>query len=77
MQLGTTQIGLLTRPPDQEHGESTVELNFAAVTPIEDLRQRIPGAETVMHRDYGAQLQVRSPDGLLIKINQLDPDSCT
>ena len=76
MQLGTTQIGLLTRPPDLEQGESTVELNFAAVTPIQDLGRTIPGAETVTHREFGEQLQVRSPDGLLIKINQLEPDSC-
>jgi hypothetical protein len=26
------------------------------------------------HQDFGDQLQVRSPDGLLIKINQLEPD---
>jgi hypothetical protein len=26
------------------------------------------------HPDFGDQLQVRSPDGLLIKINQLEPE---
>jgi catechol 2,3-dioxygenase-like lactoylglutathione lyase family enzyme len=79
LQLGTTQLGLLTHPPRAEDGECTVELNFAATAPLDDLERRlrdagvaIAGFET--HPDFGDQLQVRSPDGLLIKINQLEPD---
>ena len=79
LQLGTTQIGLLAHPPRTDDGESTVELNFAAATPLEDLARRLRGdgvtiAALEKHPDFGDQLQVRSPDGLLIKINQLEPD---
>jgi catechol 2,3-dioxygenase-like lactoylglutathione lyase family enzyme len=79
LQLGTTQIGLLAHPPRAEEGECTVELNFAAATPLDDLERRLRGAGVTIaafdtHPDFGDQLQVRSPDGLLIKINQLEPD---
>lgn len=74
MQVGTTQIALVTDPPDAGHGESTVELNFGAATPLDRLQQRLGGAELTIHRDFGRQLEVRSPDGLLIKIRELEPD---
>jgi hypothetical protein len=79
LQLGTTQIGLLAHPPRTDDGESPVELNFGAATPLEELAQRLRGdgvtiAAFESHPDFGDQLQVRSPDGLLIKINQLEPD---
>ena len=74
MQVGVTQIALVAQPPNTGRGESTVELNFGAVAPLEDLRKRLRGAEMTTHRDFGRQLQVRSPDGLLIKISQLEPD---
>jgi catechol 2,3-dioxygenase-like lactoylglutathione lyase family enzyme len=79
LQLGTTQIGLLAQPPRTADGESTVELNLASATPLEDLARRLRGDGVTIvalenHPDFGDQLQVRSPDGLLIKINQLEPD---
>jgi catechol 2,3-dioxygenase-like lactoylglutathione lyase family enzyme len=79
LQLGTTQIGLLAHPPRTEDGECTVELNFAAAMPLDDLERRLRGAGVTIagfetHPDFGDQLRVRSPDGLLIKINQLEPD---
>lgn len=79
MQLGTIQIGLLGRPPDRDHGESRVELTFGAVMPLEQLEQRlhragVPVSGVTSDRDLGEQLQVRSPDGLLIKISQREPD---
>ena len=74
MQLGRTQIALVARPPHAGRGEGTVELNFGAVAPLEQLQERLRGAEMTTHRDFGRQLQVRSPDGLLIKISQLEPD---
>jgi hypothetical protein len=72
MQVGTTQIGLVTQPPGA--GESTVELNFGVAAPLATVQQRLRGAELTTHPDLGPQLQVRSPDGLVIKINQLEPD---
>ena len=74
MQVGTAQIALVTEPPNTGRGESTVELNFGSVAPLELLQQRLRGAVMTTHRDFGRQLQVRSPDGLLIKISQLEPD---
>ena len=79
VQLGTTQISLLAHPPRAEDGECTVELNFAAATPLEDLARRLRSDGVTIaafenHPDFGDQLQVRSPDGLLIKINQLAPE---
>jgi hypothetical protein len=41
LQLGTTQIGLVAHPPRSEDGECTVELNFAATTPLDDLERRL------------------------------------
>jgi catechol 2,3-dioxygenase-like lactoylglutathione lyase family enzyme len=79
LQMGTTQIGLLAHPPRTEAGECTVELNFAVAAPLDALERRLRRAGVTItayetHPDLGDQLQVRSPDGLLIKINQLEPD---
>ncbi|MGX6606239.1 VOC family protein [Micromonosporaceae bacterium Da 78-11] len=75
MQLGSVQIGLLSRPPDPARGEGAVELTFGTVMPLDQLEQRLhqagfPVAEVTTDRDLGEQLRVRSPEGLLIKINQ-------
>jgi catechol 2,3-dioxygenase-like lactoylglutathione lyase family enzyme len=77
MQVGTVQIALVGRPADPLRGESPVDLVFGATAPLEQLRRRLPGAELADHRDFGEQLEVRSPDGLLIRINQLEPDPLT
>jgi predicted enzyme related to lactoylglutathione lyase len=79
LQLGTTQLGLLAHPPRAEDGECTVELNFAVAVPLDDMERRLRGAGVTIagfetHPDLGDQLQLRSPDGLLIKISQLEPD---
>lgn len=74
MQVGTVQITLVRRPADPVRGESAVELVFGATAPLERLRQRLPDAEMTVHRDFGEQLEVRTPDGLLVRINQLEPD---
>jgi catechol 2,3-dioxygenase-like lactoylglutathione lyase family enzyme len=79
LQMGTTQLGLLAHPPRAEDGECTVELNFAAAATLDDLERRLRGAGVTIagfetHPDLGDQLQLRSPDGLLIKISQLEPD---
>jgi hypothetical protein len=71
------QLNLLAHPPDRARGESTVELNFAAAAPIEQLRETLPGACLATDPNLGRQLHVRSPDGLLIRINQREPDLYT
>lgn len=79
MQLGTAQIGLLARPPRHADGESTVELNFLCTVPLDRLAKQLHGsgaadAKLVTDRTFGHQLHVQSPDGLLIRINEIDPD---
>ena len=78
VQLGTLQVGLVAQPPDTERGEGAVELNFGTTAPLDELAKTLTAgavsmAEIVEHPGFGAQLRVRTPDGQLIKINQLDP----
>lgn len=77
MQLGTVQIGLLLRPADTRQG--AVELNFVAAVPLDELEQRLRSrgvtiAEPAHSIDFGSQLHVRTPDGLVVKIDQLELD---
>ncbi|WP_250001955.1 VOC family protein [Actinoplanes sp. M2I2] len=79
LQLGTIQIGLLRRPPDRARGEDTVELTFDAAMPLAELesqlhRAGIPVDEVGTDRDFGEQLHVRTPEGLLLKISRRVPD---
>ena len=74
MQVGTTQIALVSDRPDEHRGEGTVELHFAAGVPLEELQQHLRAGEIAIHRDFGPQLQLHSPEGLLIKISQREPD---
>ena len=79
MQVGTAQIGLVTRPPDASRGESTVELNFAATMPLDRLEQLLRDhgitiVEVATDGDLGTQLRVETPDGMPIKIHQVEPD---
>ena len=75
MQLGSVQVGLVARPPDRARGEDTVELTFDTAMPLAELEGRMhragfPVAEVDTDRDFGEQLRLRTPDGLLIKISQ-------
>ena len=79
MQVGTAQIGLVTRPPDPSRGESTVELNFTATMPLDRLerllRERgVTVVEVAVDRDLGTRLHVETPDGMPVKIHQVEPD---
>lgn len=79
MQVGTTQIGLVTRPPDPARGESTVELNFSATMPLDRLERLLRERDVRIVRmavdpDLGTRLHVETPDGMPIKIHQVEPD---
>jgi catechol 2,3-dioxygenase-like lactoylglutathione lyase family enzyme len=79
MQLGPIQLILLARPPDATRGEAQVELTFGAEMPLDQLKRRLqragfPVAQVTTDRDFGDQLQVRTPDGLLVKISQRESD---
>jgi hypothetical protein len=80
MQVGSAQIGLLATPPNHEQGEGTVELNFHSEMPLEQLEEQLRESDLAVARitndlAFGRQLQIRSPDGMLIKINEVEPES--
>jgi hypothetical protein len=66
-------------PADAARGEGAVELHFGASMPLHQLERRLhragfPVAEVTTDRDFGEQLRVRTPDGLVIRISQREPD---
>lgn len=76
--LGETQLSLLAHPANTEQGEGNVELNFEA-TDLVELERSVSEAgveivSSVTDEGFGRQLQLRAPGGLLIKINELDPE---
>ncbi|HEY0239693.1 MAG TPA: VOC family protein [Friedmanniella sp.] len=79
--LDGSQLSLLAHPPNPEQGAGKVELSFEASVDLAELEARLE-AEGVQidtptaDAGFGRQLIVR-PDGLLIKINELDQGSCT
>lgn len=80
IQLGPVQVGLIARPPDPSRGEAPVELTFGADIPLDELERRLhragfPVVDVTSDADFGEQLQVLSPDGLLIKISQREPEN--
>lgn len=82
LRLGHAEIGLLAHPPNPEQNEGTVELNFAATEPLEQLESRLRAVGVTIARPtsdegFGRQLQLASPDGLLVKIDELDPELFT
>lgn len=79
LRFGTTELGLLARPANPEQEESKVELNFDCSAPLEDLEKGLRTAGVTIVRPtgdegFGYQLQLADADGMLIKINQLDPE---
>ena len=57
-------------------------MNFETTEALDAVEQRLRTAqvavvEPVTDEGFGRQLQVSTPDGLLIKINQLEPDLFT
>ena len=75
--IGGAEIGLLAHPPNPEQNEGTVELMFEASGDLGALEIRLRDAGVTVVRGaadeaFGAQLQIASPDGLLIKINRLE-----
>ncbi len=78
LRLAGAQIGLLAHPPNPDQNEGTVELNFQATEPLDQLEDRLRSAGVTITRPttdegFGRQLQLVSPDGLLLKIDELQP----
>ncbi|MGV8972596.1 MAG: hypothetical protein ACOH10_09760 [Rhodoglobus sp.] len=64
-------------PAKPEQGEGDVELNFESRTPLEQVEQaaRDAGLEIALpttDQRLGRQLQPRTPNGMLVKINEID-----
>ncbi|TQS46258.1 VOC family protein [Cryptosporangium phraense] len=79
IRIGGAQIGLLAHPPNPAQGEGDVELNFESMTrleAVEDLARTrgVEVARATSDEGFGRQLQLRTPDGLLVKVNEIDPD---
>lgn len=71
-------LGLLAHPANPEQNEGKVELNLASAAPLEEVEARLREAGGTIARPigdegFGYQLQIADPDGMLVKINQLDP----
>jgi catechol 2,3-dioxygenase-like lactoylglutathione lyase family enzyme len=76
--LGGAGIGLLAHPPNPEQDEGTVELNFATDAPLAEVEGSLRAAGVAIVQGasdeaFGEQLQVKTPDGILVKINRLEP----
>ena len=76
--MGETRLSLLAHPVNPEQGEGDIELNFEAadLTKLEEslTQAGVDVVSPVTDEGFGRQLQLRAPGGLLIKINELDPE---
>ena len=82
MRIGASLFGLLAHPPNPEQNEGQVEFNFETTEGLDTMEERLRAANVTIAQPgtdtgFGRQLQVNTPDGLLIKINQLQPDQYT
>lgn len=78
LELAGTRFGLLAHPPNPQQNEGRVELNFQAEQPLHEVEQQLRAAgmtptQPVTDTGFGRQLQLTTPDGLLIKIDELRP----
>jgi predicted lactoylglutathione lyase len=79
LRFGTTELGLLAHPANPEQNEGKVELNFEYPASLEELEEKLSKAGVTIARSagdegFGYQLQLEDPDGMLVKINQIDPE---
>ncbi|MFB9234054.1 VOC family protein [Plantactinospora siamensis] len=82
LRLGASRFSLLAHPPNPEQNEGRVELNFETAEELDGLEARLRAANVTITQPttdegFGRQLQVSTPDGLLVKINQLDQELYT
>lgn len=82
LRIGPSRFSLLAHPPNPEQNEGQVELNFETTEELQKVEARLRAANVTIAQPttdegFGRQLQVSAPDGLLIKINQLEQDLYT
>ncbi|WP_410589325.1 VOC family protein [Amycolatopsis sp. lyj-23] len=78
LELAGSRFGLLGHPPNPQQNEGRVELNFQAEQPLHEVERQLRAAgmtvtQPVTETGFGRQLQLTTPDGLLIKIDELRP----
>ena len=78
LRFGSAELGLLAHPANPEQNEGKVELAFEYSGSLEDLEKQLRNAGVTIMRPtgdegFGYQLQIEDADGMLIKINQIDP----
>lgn len=66
-------------PPAVELGEGVVELAFGSRTPLAEVESRareqgVAVAAPSGDEGFGRQLRLRSPDGLVVTINEIDAE---
>ena len=78
LHIGDSELSLLAHPPNPDQGEGAVELNFETDdldTVHRDLLARgVTDVDAPIDTDFGRQLQVRAPGGMLIKVNEFGPN---
>ena len=79
LRVGNTELGLLAHPANPEQNEGKVELNFEYSDSLEELEKRLRKdgvtiARPTSDEGFGYQLQLEGPDGMLVKINQTEPE---
>ena len=79
LRIGNTELGLLAHPVNPEQNEGKVELNFEYSNSLEALEKQLREVGVTIARPtgdegFGYQLQLEDPDGMLVKINQTDPE---
>jgi predicted lactoylglutathione lyase len=79
LRFADAELGLLAHPANPEQNEGKVELNFNYAASLEDLEKKLRAEGVTIARPtgdegFGYQLQLEDPDGMLVKINQIDPD---
>ena len=79
MRFGVTHLSLLAHPPSPDNPEP-VELQFVSGTPLEDIEAHLRevAPETIRRgvadEAFGRMLQLRTPDGLIVKLLELERD---
>lgn len=79
LRLGGAEVGLLAHPPNPDQGEGVVELNLVSAGPLHELEGRLRAAGVAVTRPtsdeaFGRQLQLTAPGGMLVKVNELEPE---
>jgi catechol 2,3-dioxygenase-like lactoylglutathione lyase family enzyme len=79
LRVGDTELGLLAHPANEEQNEGRVELNFEYSGSLKDFEEKLREAGVMIARPtgdegFGEQLQLEDNDGMLVKINQIDPN---